>query len=671
VKHIYTTCGLLLLSIISQASTPSKADKLFEKNDFFRASELYKKSAAKHPSQELNFKLGQCYQNMNRYTDAEMSYSKVAAAGPYSNAVFYLDYGLVLKNNSKCEEAKAAFRKYDSLMPNDKRGKLYMNSCAVLAEDHKYDLPVTIANVKSLNTKYSDFGAVRYKDGVVFTSSRRSPTLLDRQIDGWTGGFYTDVYYAKKGQKATDFGKASRLEENMVDLPFHDGSATFSRNFDTIYISRVMYDLPKSQRKNPGVDRIKIYSAKMGEYKWNGMTASPLNSNLYSVADPSLSPDGKRLYFASDMPGGYGGSDIYYCNREGAGWSKPVHLGSEINTAGRDVFPTADSLGNLYFASDGFGGFGGLDICVALKKGDDFDGAKLMKAPFNSSADDFGITFVKTGIAGYISSNRTGGAGDDDIYSFDLGKDSVNKMVTALYTVGYRPNQGLADVQVSIFDAKTQKPIEDGELSYRNPVTQQMEKVIFKKGVADIKVPGKTNLVMDISARGFKTRADSMKIPFVKNDTTINLVYNFGNPVIENSTEVTPTGTPKDGHKDSPMTMTFSTKNIFFDFDKYSIRRNEIAALDSVARYMKKNPNLTVEIGAHTDSKGTAEYNNHLSVQRADATLKYLSSKGIDKKRMKPIGYGFSKPFNKCVPGVECSDEQNQENRRVVFTFSK
>jgi outer membrane protein OmpA-like peptidoglycan-associated protein/tetratricopeptide (TPR) repeat protein len=658
VKKLYITCSLLAACLLAQAGPPSKADKYYERYDYFKAAELYKREAAKHPSQDLNYKLGVCYQKMNKYQDAEASYKKVLDAGPYANPEFYLNYGLVLKNDDKCEASKYYFRKYDSLVPADPRGKLYMNSCDVLAEDHKYDLPIGVANVKALNTRYSDFGAVKYKDGIVFTSSRRSPTLLDRQIDGWTGGFYTDIYYARKGKKNTDFGMANRLEENMVDLNFHDGPATFSKNFDTIYISRATYDLPAKLKTEPGVDRIKIYYAKVGEYKWNGMDQASINSNYYSVADPALSADGKRLYFASDMPGGFGASDIYYCTREGAGWSKPIHLGPEVNTAGREVFPYSDSLGNLYFSSDGFGAFGGLDICVALNKGGNFETAKPMKAPFNSSADDFGISFLKTGKAGYMSSNRSGGAGDDDIYYFDLDQDSLDKKVnTSIYTIGYRPMTYLAKIHVSILEEPGRKPIEDGKLDYRNPLTMQIEALPFDSGRVEFKVPAKTHLVMDITPKGYDTRTDSIEIPVLKNDTTINLVYTFSNSHNRDA-------------ESAPLAMYFDSKNIFFDFDKYAIRSNEINALDSVARYMKNNPDLKVEIDAHADSRGTAEYNYDLSLKRAASAIKYLHAQGIEKKRMKPVGYGSSKPFNRCSPGVECSEEEHQANRRVVFKFS-
>ncbi|HEV7230525.1 MAG TPA: OmpA family protein [Bacteroidia bacterium] len=661
-KHLYIMLASLLITAAASADSP-KADKLFARYDYYRASELYKKEAARHPSQEINYKLGLCYQKMNRYKEAEESYSKVAAAGPYSDPAFYLNYGLVLKNNEKCDAAKSAFRKYDSLMPADVRGKAYLNSCDIIAEDHRWDLPIGMANVKALNTKYSDFGALRYKDGIVFTSSRRSPTLLDQQIDGWTGGYYTDIYYAKKGQKNTDFGMATRLEENMVDLPFHDGPATFSKNFDTIYISRATYDLPRKLKKDPGVDRIKIYYAKMGEYKWNGMTpANDINSNFYSVADPALSADGKRMYFASDMPNSFGGSDIYYCNRQGSGWSQPVHLGPEVNTPGREVFPACDSLGNLYFSSDGYGGFGGLDICVALNKNGGFETARPMKAPFNSATDDFGISFIKTGKAGYISSNRAGGAGDDDIYYFDLDQDSVDKtVVTSIYTIGYRPAEAMAKIHVSILESKTQKMIDKGEFDYRNPVTRQTEKLRFDSGKVEFKVPGSTKLVMDIAPNGYDPIKDSINIAHIKRDTTINLVYSFGKPGKAGTLATKDT---------MPMSMNFDMKSIFFDFDKANIRPNETSALDSVARYMKKYPKFHVEVDAHTDSRGTAEYNKRLSDRRAASAIHYLTSKGIERRRMKPIGYGFSKPFNRCVPGVECSEEEHQENRRVVFKFN-
>lgn len=461
-KKVYSTMIAALIGLSAFAQT-KEADRLFENWDYFRAAKLYEKEAATNPSADVYFKLGECYRKMNSFKKEEVAADdKVNAAGPYSNPDFYLNYGQVLKSNGRYEEAKVAFNKFTQLKPSDKRGKFYYASIDTVINEQKYNEPITISGVAKLNSKNADFAPVLYKDGIVFTSNRF--TDGHNKISGWGGANYSDLYYAKRGKTNVDFSEVAPFGGKHIDKKYHDGLACFSKNFDTIYISRVEKYLNRTEKKTMNIERNKIYISALKDTSWSKATPFQYNSDSFSVASPFLSPDNKKLFFVSDMPGGYGATDIYYCNREGAGWSKPVNMGPEVNTFNNERFPNMDAAGNFYFASDGYQGFGGLDICVALNKNGKLEKAKPMKYPFNTGGDDYGIIFLKEGRTGYISSNRTeGGQGDDDILYFDLDKDKVeNTLMTSIYTIGYRPKQKeiTEEKKAPVVIAKGTKPTE-------------------------------------------------------------------------------------------------------------------------------------------------------------------------------------------------------------------
>ncbi len=562
-----------LFCMTAMAKTP-KADRLFERWEYFRAAKLYEKEAAKHPSADIYFKLGECYRKMNKYKEEQAAYDRVNASGTYSKPEFYLNYGQVLKNNGKYAEAKIAFAKYNELVPSDPRGKFFGESLDIVTADHQFDQPVKMRDVLSLNTNDAEFCPVPYRNGIVFTSSRK--TSGHDKTFGWTGSNYYDLYFAKKGGNDSTFTDVVAFGGKTLDKTFHDGPACFTRNFDTIYTSRVAKDLKGDQRKTLNIERNKIFISTLKNGEWTKEIPFFLNSDSFSVANPFLTADGSRIYFVSDMPGGFGETDIYYCNRVGVSWSKPINMGANINTFNREKFPSVDSAGNFYFSSDGYQGFGGLDICIALNKNGAFEKAIPMKYPFNSFTDDYGIMFLKNDKSGYLTSNRyAGGQGDDDIFYFDL---SSNKdLVASVYTIGYRP-----------------KPVVE-EVAEVVPVVVATTPPAFTKG-------------WDI---GF----------------------------------------------------------IYFDFDKSNLRREAIARLDSLVNYMKQYPKMKLVIGGHCDNHGTAEYNMVLSNQRDASAVRYLTTKGIKASRIVATGYGLTQMVNRCVQGTECSDAENQLNRRVEFHF--
>jgi tetratricopeptide (TPR) repeat protein len=436
-KKIYIL--LISLFVISSAIAGTKrADRLYKNWEYFKAAELYKKEAEKNPSAEVYYKLGQCYRKMNSYKNLEQAaYDKVNAYGIYKDPIFYLHYGQVLKNNEKYDQAKIAFNKYSELAPNDPAGKYFAESIEIIKIDKATDEAIKVQNVAVLNSSSADYSPVKYKDGLVFASSRK--TEGHSKIYSWTGANYLDLYYAKFTNDKINFEDVGVFGSDKNNKKYHDGPACFSKNFDTLYVSRVDKTLKGKMKKTLNVERNQIFISTLEDGKWLNSLPFQYNNDTFSVANPYLSVDGSKLYFVSDMPGGYGHTDIYYSNKEGNAWGRPINLGPNVNTFNREKFPMVDSMGNLYFASDGYQGYGGMDIIIAKNSNGYFEKGIPMKTPINSSDDDYGILFTQYNKAGYISSNREiGSKGDADIFYFDMNKDNLDRdLVASVYTIGY------------------------------------------------------------------------------------------------------------------------------------------------------------------------------------------------------------------------------------------
>jgi outer membrane protein OmpA-like peptidoglycan-associated protein/tetratricopeptide (TPR) repeat protein len=650
-KKSYILIIAILLSLTATAKT-KKADRLFERWEYFRAAKLYKKEAAKHPSSDLYFKLGECYRKMNLYKEEQAAYDKVDSAGTYSNPEFYLNYGQVLKNNGRYDKAKIAFDKYTELMPSDPRGKFFSTSIDIVTEDHKTDEPVTISNVGTLNTPMADLSPVFYKDGIVFTSSRKTPG--HEKIYTWTGADYFDVYYAKKGNNDTDYSNVGPFGKDDINKKFHNGLACFSKNCDTIYVSRVEKYLKATDKKLLNIERNKIFMSTMKDDKWSKSLPFTLNSNNYSVANPFLTPDGSRIYFVSDMPGGLGETDIYYCNREGAGWSAPINMGPNVNTFNREKFPNMDAKGNFYFSSDGYQGFGGADICVALNKNGTLEKAIPMKYPFNSFTDDLSIVFLKNEKTGYITSNRyEDGKGDDDIFYFTLLNDKTDStLVASIYTIGYKPK--VVEIVVAITttlkgtvtDKATKLPLGANihilDNTLHEPfITLNADSVTG--AYSTTLIPGK-NYGLIVKMKGYLFHSENFTVPIT------NMTQEITKDIELQKIEV--------GAK-------IVLKNVFFDYNKATLKPESAFELDHVVKILNEYPTMKIELSGHTDNRGTDIFNIKLSQARAKACVNYLLSKGIKTDRLTSKGFGESKPID-----TNETEEGMANNRRTEFKIT-
>ncbi|RZL44544.1 MAG: flagellar motor protein MotB, partial [Pedobacter sp.] len=376
---------------------------------------------------------------------------------------------------------------------------------------------------------------------------------------------------------------------------------------------------------------IEIYSSALDSAgNWAAPVAFKYNKiDEYSVGDPFLSTDGKWLYFVSNMPGGFGGTDLYKVERTANGWGDPVNL-KELNTEGNERTPSIEA-GHIYFSTDGRVGMGGLDVFEAKMDGDRFNGVKNLGYPFNSAQDDFAFLKIST-LTGFLSSNRDNGLGDDDIYSFAKQQELVFLL------------------EGRVFDKKTNVLLPNAIVSLKKLDGQTLKVQTDEKGEFKFSLERASDYELKGIKTGYRADIDSL--------TTRNLA---ANTTIKKDLFLTPI------EIDTPIRI----ENIYYDFDKSNIRKDASIELDKVVKIMRDNPNIWIELGSHTDSRGNDQYNQWLSQSRANSAVQYIIDRGIAKNRITAKGYGENKLLNKCANGIKCSEEQHQLNRRTEFKIVK
>lgn len=431
-------------------SQQKKADKLYASAQYYKAISKYLKAIKTSNNvakQQSLIRLADCYRFLNEYKNAEQYYKQAITLGKVDAEVYY-NYGNVLKSNNNYNEALAYYYEYLEVNPSDKKATHAVKSCQEikywLTKPQEYE----VKGVDELNSKQSEFCPVVLNDKLVFVAERQND-LIEFATSELNGAPYLNVFYSKT--KNTNYGKV-KLFSKKVNSNYHDGPITFSEDGKTAFLTRVTYT---SGKGNDFVNRAKLYVLSgNGKTKWNGAKAFQYNSDDYSCAHASLSSDGNTLFFTSDMPGGFGGKDIWLCKKEGEQWGKPVNLGSDINTSGDEMFPFVRKDGMLFFSSNGLPGFGGLDILSAKQVSGKWILNRNEGLFLNSSADDFGVVFINDSM-GYFSSNREGGKGKDDIYSFKYTNKYISLDGTVLLTENV--NDPAKNVKVFLLNEKGQK----------------------------------------------------------------------------------------------------------------------------------------------------------------------------------------------------------------------
>jgi outer membrane protein OmpA-like peptidoglycan-associated protein len=457
---------------------------------------------------------------------------------------------------------------------------------------------------------------------------------------GWTGAYYLDLFYApwanEDGKDALTPGSPS-LYAAGLSQPYHDGPASFSEDFNTVYFTRVTRKAGELDSTRYYTNKLKIYSSKKeDENSWSDPEPFYLNSDDYSVGHPALTEDGKTLYFVSDMPGGFGGTDIYRVEQTDEGWGPAENLGETINTFGNEMFPYLHEDKVLYFSSNGLPGLGSLDV---FKSNIDDDGTfskpENLKAPVNSPADDFGIVINPNGKEGMISSNRAGGVGEDDIYLITIRERLPDSVLIAGYVKDKESLEVLSNSTVFVFNPHNNEVLvlkTDGQGYYE----------MWAKPGTSYSIKGMKN--------GFSSDCLNLAIdPKTKIKEIDNRDLLLGKYQVD---------------------QVFRLENIYYDFDKWNIRPDAAAELDKVVTFLNDNPDITVELGSHTDSRGSFKYNERLSDRRATSAVEYIISKGVSDKRITAKGYGEKQLVNRCSDGVECTEAEHQDNRRTEIKIT-
>jgi outer membrane protein OmpA-like peptidoglycan-associated protein len=392
-----------------------KAEKLYKDLAYHEAIPLYESYLQKHDSASAMAHLGDCYRLTSQYPKAEYWYQKAVDKGGVEPK-YKLHLAQMQQVNGKYDEAAKWYAKYKEEVPEDRRSNNEMKACSDYGQ---YLLSRDRYTVKNLdfNSPGYDFSSALTTEGLVFSSSRDSSKAISREHT-WTGTEFFDIY-SVKGDK-TAFGKPQRLKGDAA-TKYHEGAVSFTQDYKKVYFTRNNFDNNKVRTSADKIVKLKIYESEVDGKTWKNDKPFAYNNNEYSVGHPALTPDGNTMYFVSDMPGGFGYTDVYVTKKEGESWGTPKNLGPEINTEGREMFPFVDKDGELYFASDGHGGLGGLDNFRVKFNEKTGKAGKIRNigAPINSSYDDFGMHFGKDKSYGYFTSDRVDGKGLDDIYSFN------------------------------------------------------------------------------------------------------------------------------------------------------------------------------------------------------------------------------------------------------------
>lgn len=505
------------------------------------------------------------------------------------------------------------------------------------AGDYKVD------NLDS-NTEFSDFGTAFYGDSKIIFSSSRNEGLLKSKWDG-NKQPYLDLF---EGVVGSD-GKIADVKEfsNNLNTKFHEAAISFTPDQKTVYFTRDNYFTNKLGKDDKGVTNLAIYKASVSpDGRWTDIIPMPFNNETYSVGHPAVNKDGSKLYFISDMPGTLGATDLFVVDiNEDGTYGIPKNLGTKINTKGKEMFPFIDQEDILYFSSDSRKeGLGGLDVYASKMFENTVSDILHLGKPVNSEADDFAY-ILKNGDEkneGYFSSNRSGGKGDDDVYHFVSSpplKIECNQTVTGI-----------------VVDKITKKPINESVVVIFDDKDNEVE-------TATTNEEGAFTFTVDCE-KSFKVVASKDK--FESDNKTFTTDDNpdgkeelllFLNPI------------PEPEVVEVRERVVVNIGPIFFDFDKANIRSDAAIELDKVVNIMNKYPELLIEGGSHTDSRGPDSYNIILSTRRAKATTAYIISKGIDKSRISAKGYGETQLVNHCNGSTKCTEDEHQQNRRTEFVI--
>ena len=645
-KRINILLIVILSSLVSLNgySQTRKADKLFKYYNYAEAIPLYQKvveSENKTERVHATQQLADCYRFTNNMAEARIWYEKAIEINQSNSMNFYY-LGQALRTLGLFQPASDAFNTFNELAPDSLNGKKYHQFCVDIQEWENLPDVAEIKNIETINTKYSDFGPALYNDKIVFTSDRKLDPL-DKNTYGWTNFSYLNLFISKPEYYHSFWNGVPEAEQmsSNFNQTYHDGPACFTPE-NKVYVTKTVAGKGKKGADKIRTHLMKIFYADIVEGKKLRFDPFFYNSDSYSVEHPTLSKTNDQMIFSSDMPGGFGGFDLYVSTLKNGKWGIPENLGENINSKGNEVFPYWVNESVLFFSSDGHLGFGGLDIYQTKLENEVWGEPENLKKPLNSSYDDFGVLMLENMKEGMLSSNRPGGKGSDDIYAFKmLKKTSSPKLVVGpeLIVSGY----------VKEFVSK--EPINEATVFLFDPATDNV-------------------LILKTDNLGYFETDVVYDNPYVVKAMKSGYIYDCSTFRTPDNKEIKKYVVPRDLLLAKlEINQVIEVENIYYDLDKWFIRKDAEEPLDNLVRIMREYP-ITAELSSHTDSRATHEYNNELSQKRAESAVRYIVLQGISQGRITAKGYGETQLVNKCADGVICTEERHQANRRTEFKIT-
>ena len=621
-------------AMYAQKATIKRADKKYDSYAYIDVIQTYEKVALKgYKSEDMFKKLGNSYYFNANYESASKWYGELFAMNPNVESEYYFRYAQSLKSTGELKKSNQLMAEFYTKSQNDSRGKLYNKTSNYLDEIKANSGRYNIEDAR-INSKYSDYGTFVYDNKIYFASARDTGNFSQRKHT-WTGEYFTNLYFS-----SVDSVKVKKIK-NGLNSKFHEATPVFTKDGKTVYFTRNNYVNGKKGKSDKKINFIKLYQATLQNNKWTNITALPFASDNYSTAHPALSPDERTLYFASDMPGTLGQSDLYKVSiNNNGGFGTPENLGKTINTEGKETFPFVTDENEIYFASDGHPGLGGLDVFAGkLNKDGTISDIQNLGNDINSPQDDFAYVIDPVSRIGYFSSNKDGGQGSDDIYKFVENKalrcvQQLSGQITDAVTGAILPES-----KVTLYENRTEKSttITDSNGAYKFEVdcgktyNVRAEKVEYATQEISItigKLSGKTSL------------------PIALHPATCKVTVG------------------------DDLGKCFGIKMIYFDLDKSNIGPQAALDLEKILQVLNNNPTMKLDIRSYTDSRQTHQYNQALSDRRAKSTVNWLIKNGVTANRLTAKGYGETALLNGCSDGVDCTEAEHQMNRRSEFVIT-
>ena len=642
-KNIILYTALILTLSISSYSQQAKikyANNQYDNLAYIDAIKTYEKIANKgYKSEEIFKKLANSYYFNADLQNAAKWYKQLFEINSTAlESEYYFRFAHSLRSIGDNKKANEILLMIASKEINDSRATLFSKNInyldAIKANSGRYNIEDA-----GINSIYSDYGSALYKDQIIFATARDTGGVSQRKHT-WTNQYFTNLYAATLVENMTPTDP-QKFNSN-INSKFNESTPTFSKDGQTIYFTRNNYLEGKKGKDGNKITLIKIYKATLINSDWSDIVELPFNSDNYSTAHPTLSPDGNTLYFASDMPGTLGNSDLFKVKINGDGtYGLPENLGNTINTEGRETFPFISDDNELYFASDGHPGVGGLDVFIATAETDgSFKNIQNLGADINSPQDDFAYLIDSNSRRGFFTSNREGGMGYDDIYKFlETKKISCEQILYG----------DISDLSTGDRVINAKVTLLDRQYSVLTSTLSDMQ------GNYNFKVNCGEEYYIRVQKEEYTTTEKKVIIPNENGRTYVPIV-------LEKEKCVVTVG--------DDLGKCFNIKTIYFDLDKSNIKKEAAIDLEKILDVLISNPTMKLDIRSHTDSRQTHAYNKALSERRAKATVDWLVKNGVTKNRLAGKGYGETQLVNKCSNNVKCTEEEHQLNRRSEFIIT-